>query len=160
MESMISDPHIGTVAPMHFSYSTLNSSLEGCEVSSGGHPLSAVAEDSNQSVTSTDQSVLTPGELISKLDMVVKKLQKKDYRNLFMWPWTESFAPGRVAQHQSTVVIFRPNIMGRKIIMCFLQILPNLHHGAVGSASAWQTRGPEFEPVLMRYIFSGKYPGA
>ena len=33
------------------------------------------------------------------------------------------------------------------------------HPGAVGSASAWQTRGSGFEPVLMRYIFSGKYPG-
>ena len=53
----------------------------------------------------------------------------------------------------------------------FLQILLNInllllhlvnssHHGAVGSASAWQTRGRGFEPVLMRYIFSGKYPGA
>ena len=47
-----------------------------------------------------------------------------------------------------------------------LKILPKLHlvysshHGAVDSASAWQTRGRWFEPVLMRYIFSGKYPGA
>ena len=32
------------------------------------------------------------------------------------------------------------------------------HHGAVGNASAWQTRGREFEPVLMRYIFSAKCP--
>ena len=66
----------------------------------------------------------------------------------------------------------------RKIIICvafFFQILPNLHglhpldsfsylllhsshHGSVGSASAWQTRGLWIEPVLMRYIFSGKYP--
>ena len=52
----------------------------------------------------------------------------------------------------------------------FLQILPKLHlllhlvnsshHGAIGSASAWQTRGRWFEPVMMRHIFSGKYPGA
>ena len=35
------------------------------------------------------------------------------------------------------------------------------HHGPVGSASAWQTRGRVFEPaLLMRYISSGKYPGA
>ena len=33
-------------------------------------------------------------------------------------------------------------------------------HGAVGSVSAWQTRGSGFEPVLRRYIFGGKYPGA
>ena len=57
------------------------------------------------------------------------------------------------------------------IINCvafFLQILPNIHfgtpfsklsslEGAVGSTSAWHTRGVS-EPVLMRYIFSGKYP--
>ena len=34
------------------------------------------------------------------------------------------------------------------------------HHGAVGNAFAWQTRGLGFEPVLMCYSFSGKYPGA
>ena len=38
--------------------------------------------------------------------------------------------------------------------------MPNLHHGTVGSASAWQTRGRGFEPGVMRYIFSEKYPGA
>ena len=32
--------------------------------------------------------------------------------------------------------------------------------GAVDSAFAWQTRGRGFEPALMRYIFSGEYPGA
>ena len=36
--------------------------------------------------------------------------------------------------------------------------LKSSHHGAVGSASAWQTRGRGFEPVKMRYIFSGNYP--
>ena len=35
------------------------------------------------------------------------------------------------------------------------------HRGTVGSASACQARGHEFEPGLERYIFySGKYPGA
>ena len=33
------------------------------------------------------------------------------------------------------------------------------YFGSVGSVSAWQTRGHGFEHVLMRYIFSGKYPG-
>ena len=36
----------------------------------------------------------------------------------------------------------------------------NLHHGAVGSASAWQTRYRGFEPGQMRFIFREKYPGA
>ena len=39
-----------------------------------------------------------------------------------------------------------------------LHLVISSRHGAVGSASAWQTRGHGFEPVLMRYIFSGKYP--
>ena len=30
----------------------------------------------------------------------------------------------------------------------------------IGSASAWQTQGRGFEPVLMRYISCGKYHGA
>ena len=68
--------------------------------------------------------------------------------------------------------IFRPHLMGKKIINCvvfFSQILPNFilllplvnssHRAIAGSASAWQTRGCGFEPVPMRYIFRGKYPG-
>ena len=39
-------------------------------------------------------------------------------------------------------------------------LLHSSHDGAVGSASAWQARGRCFEPVLMCYCFSGKYPGA
>ena len=43
-----------------------------------------------------------------------------------------------------------------------LHLVDSSHHGAVGSVSAWQTRlgGCGFEPVVMRYIFRGKYPGA
>ena len=50
----------------------------------------------------------------------------------------------------------------------FSQILPNVHfiiplvnsshHGAVGSASAWRTRGCGFEPVLMRFILAENIP--
>ena len=46
------------------------------------------------------------------------------------------------------------------ICVAFLQILPKIHfitpfiksshHGAVGSASAWQTRGSRVELVMMR----------
>ena len=43
-----------------------------------------------------------------------------------------------------------------KLVTRLFQLLGS----AVGSASAWQTRGRGFEPVLMRYIFSGKCPGA
>ena len=76
----------------------------------------------------------------------------------------------------TALIIFRPHIRGeggRKIIMCvafcfykfcqistlLLHLINPSHHGTVGSASAWQARGRGFEPVLMRYIFSGKYPG-
>ena len=38
-----------------------------------------------------------------------------------------------------------------------LHLVNSSHHGAIGSASVWQTRGRGFERVL---IFSGKYPGA
>ena len=41
-----------------------------------------------------------------------------------------------------------------------LHLVKFSHNGAVGSASARQTRGRGFEPVMMRYIFSGTYPGA
>ena len=41
-----------------------------------------------------------------------------------------------------------------------LHLVNSSHHGAVGTASAWQTRGHGFKPVMMRYIFWGKYPGA
>ena len=41
-----------------------------------------------------------------------------------------------------------------------LHLVKSSHHGAVGSASTWQTRGRGFEPVMMSNIFSGKYPGA
>ena len=41
-----------------------------------------------------------------------------------------------------------------------LHLVKSSHHGAVGSAFAWHTRGREIEPVMMRYSFSGKYPGA
>ena len=41
-----------------------------------------------------------------------------------------------------------------------LHLVNSSHHSAVGTASAWQTRGRGFEPGPMRYIFSGKYPGA
>ena len=34
------------------------------------------------------------------------------------------------------------------------------YHGAVGSASAWKTRGHVFEPVLMRFYLCEKYPGS
>ena len=49
-----------------------------------------------------------------------------------------------------------------QIFTLLLHLVNSNHDGAlaVGSASAWQTRGRGFEPVLMRYIFSGKYPGA
>ena len=52
---------------------------------------------------------------------------------------------------ESVFVIVRPQIL--------FHLVNSSHHGAVGSASAWQTRGGGFEPVLMRYIFSGKYHG-
>ena len=40
-----------------------------------------------------------------------------------------------------------------------LHLLNSVHQGAVGSASAWQTRrGRGFEPVLIGYTFSGKIP--
>ena len=73
----------------------------------------------------------------------------------------------------SEVIIFRPHIMGKEnrnlccdfskfwqISTLLLHLVNSSHHGAVGSASARQTRGHGFEPVLMRYIFIGKYPGA
>ena len=41
-----------------------------------------------------------------------------------------------------------------------LNLVNSSHHGAVGSASAWKTRGRGYEPVPMRYIFIGKYPVA
>ena len=61
--------------------------------------------------------------------------------------------------------------------LCFIffKILANLHlitpfgllqfgyssdNGAVGSASAWQTRGRGFEHVLMRYTFRGNNSGS
>ena len=47
-----------------------------------------------------------------------------------------------------------------QISTLLLHLVKASHHGAVGSGSAWQTRGRGFEPVMMRYIFSGKYPGA
>ena len=47
-----------------------------------------------------------------------------------------------------------------QIFTILLHLVNYIHHGAVGSASAWQTRGRGFEPVLMRYIFGGAYPGA
>ena len=40
-----------------------------------------------------------------------------------------------------------------------LHLVDPSHRGAVGSASAWQTRGRGFEHVLMRYIFSGNIRG-
>ena len=71
------------------------------------------------------------------------------------------------------LIIFRPYIMGEEIILCvaffpkfcqistlLLHLVNSSHNGAVGGASAWQTRGRGFEPVLKRYIFSGKYPSA
>ena len=92
-----------------------NASIEA-EISSASL-LAAAAEDSNQSITSTDQSVMTSEELMSKLDLVVKKLQKKDYRNLFMWPWTESFAPGfnRMYPQQQTLAQILKDISDSKI---------------------------------------------
>ena len=42
----------------------------------------------------------------------------------------------------------------------YFSLLVTSHHGAVGGASAWQTRGRRFEPGLMRSNFNGKYPGA
>ena len=39
-----------------------------------------------------------------------------------------------------------------------LHLVNSNHHGAVGSASAWQTRGRGFEPVLMRYILAENIP--
>ena len=47
-----------------------------------------------------------------------------------------------------------------QISTLLLHLVNSSHHGAVGSASAWQTRGRGFEPVLKPYILSGKYPGA
>ena len=72
------------------------------------------------------------------------------------------------------LVIFPPHIMGEEnhnlrcvffpkvcqISTLLLHLVNSSHHGAVGSASAWQTRGRGFEPVLMRYSLRGKYPGA
>ena len=69
---------------------------------------------------------------------------------------------------------FPPTYNGGGIIICvafffykscqnstlLLHSVNSSHHGAVGSSSAWQTRCRGFEPGLMRYIFSGKYPGA
>ena len=45
-----------------------------------------------------------------------------------------------------------------QISTLLLHLLNSSRRGAVGSASAWQTRGRGFEPVLMRHIFSGKKP--
>ena len=47
-----------------------------------------------------------------------------------------------------------------QISTLLFHLVNSSHHGAVGSASAWQTLGPGFEPVLMHYIFSGKHPCA
>ena len=47
-----------------------------------------------------------------------------------------------------------------QISTLLLHLVNSSHHGGVGSASTWQTRGRGFEPVLMRYIFRKKYPGA
>ena len=47
-----------------------------------------------------------------------------------------------------------------QIFTLLIHLVNSSHHGAVGSVSAWQTRGRWFEPVPMPYIFSGKYPGA
>ena len=63
------------------------------------------------------------------------------------------------------------NVGGKSICFAFfykfcqistllLHLVNSSHYGAVGSAPAWQTLGRGFEPVLMRYIFRGKYPGA
>ena len=72
------------------------------------------------------------------------------------------------------IFIFRPHIMEEEnhnlsrvffykfcqISTLLLHLVISSHRGAVGSASAWQTRVRGFEPVLMRHIFSGKNPGA
>ena len=71
------------------------------------------------------------------------------------------------------IIILGPHITGRphhnpscvfskfwQISTLLLHLVNCSHHRAVVSASAWQTRGRGFEPVLMPYIFSGKYPGA
>ena len=70
-------------------------------------------------------------------------------------------------------IIFRPHLKGEENLnlCCFfpkfcqnsfllILLVNSSNHGVFGSASAWQTRGGWFEPVLMRYIFSGKLPGA
>ena len=47
-----------------------------------------------------------------------------------------------------------------QISTLLLHLVNSSLHGLVGSAFAWQTRGHVFKPKLMRYISSGKYPGA
>ena len=45
-----------------------------------------------------------------------------------------------------------------QISTLLLQLVNSSNHGAVGSVSAWQTRGRGFEPVLMRYILAENIP--
>ena len=45
-----------------------------------------------------------------------------------------------------------------QISTLLLHLVNSSHHGAVGSASTWQTRVCGFEPGLMRYILAENNP--
>ena len=62
--------------------------------------------------------------------------------------------------HLSAIIRAGPMVADNRGFTVLHLVTPSSHHGGVGSASAWQTRGRGFEPVMMRYIFSRKYPGA
>ena len=63
-----------------------------------------------------------------------------------------------ISIHYLTILYSHLTILFSYLVSTLILHLSNLLHGAVGSASVWQTRGFGFEPTLMRYIFSGKYP--
>ena len=77
--------------------------------------------ESAETVESSDTNIsvgLTPEELAPKLAAVVKYLQKKDYKHLFSWPWTETFAPGfnQLNPCQTTLRAMLDDISNQKLI--------------------------------------------
>ena len=69
-------------------------------------------------LTSDEVSELAPEEIASKLALIVKHLQKKDYRNLFSWPWTDVFAPGfkKLFPEQTTLRQAMSDVSQHKIL--------------------------------------------
>ena len=95
--------------------------------------------------------------------LITNWLGKEFYGGIKSENITNSFGIGFVFNYGSYVVFsFRPQIFifewRKKIIFCVGFSIHSI--SSVGSASAWQTRGRGLEPVLMRYIYSGKFSGA